>query len=88
MQQYKWDKRIKKTLDPLWYPPVSIAFLGYFCKIVFLRKILRENAYKIYHVYKAMAVLHSCNGILDIPSTRYPGNKNQILMLIIYTRIT
>ena len=41
-----------------------------------------ENANKIQYVYKAMVVLHICNRILGIPSPGYPGNKNQILMLI------
>ena len=55
---------------------------GCFCKFVILRKIRGENTNKIYHVNKAMVVVHICNRNLDIQSQGYSGNKNQILMLI------
>ena len=51
-------------------------------KSCFLRKMQGENANKIHHVYNAIIVLHICNKIWGIPSPGYPGNKNQILMLM------
>ena len=75
----KWG--LGTTWYPPWYPPVKNVILGDFSKFVILLKMQGENANKIYHVYKAV-VLHICNRILGIPSPEYPGNKNQILMLI------
>ena len=56
-----------------------IFFSGGF---LILRKTQGENANKIQYVYKAIIVLHIRNRNLGIPSPGYPGNKNQILMLI------
>ena len=44
---------------------------------------LGENANKIhYYTSNVMVVHYTCNKVLGIPSKGYPGNKNQILMLI------
>ena len=40
---------------------------------VILRKPLAKNAFKSYHVYKVMAMLHIYNGIFSIRSTGYPA---------------
>ena len=74
----KWGQTNKEN-------PVTISHnlnFGVFGDILILRKMQGENANKIHYVYKAMVVLHLCNRILGIPSSGYPGNKNQILMLI------
>ena len=70
----KWGKTNKEN-------PVRISHNLNFGDFLILRK-MQENANKIQYVYKAMVVLHICNKILGIPSPAYPGNKNQILMLI------
>ena len=44
--------------------------------------MLKENADKIDHVYKAMVVLHIYNRIMGISLPGYPRSKNYIMMLI------
>ena len=57
---------------------------GYFGELLILPNMQGENANKIHQIYNAMIVLHICNRILGITSLGYPGNKNQILMLIMF----
>ena len=74
----KWGQTNKLNL----VSSVTITILGDFCEFVILRKMLGENANKIYQVYKGMDVLHIFNRILGIPLPGYLGNKNHILILI------
>ena len=58
------------------------AFFLDFLEFVILQKCSEKKANKIYHIYKAIVVLHIYNRILGIPLPGYPGNKNHIVMLI------
>ena len=66
----------KEDLVSTMVSSVTIAILGCSCEFVFF--FFRKKI----HAYTALVVLHISNRILGILSPGYPGNKNQILMLM------
>ena len=52
-----------------------------------MRKQFAENAYKSYHVYKVINVLHNYSKMLGIRLVGHPANKNKSLILIKFSSI-
>ena len=52
--------------------------------VVTLSKLLAENAYKCYHVYKGIVVLHIYNKSLVIRLAGHPANRNKSFLLRLF----